>query len=462
ERGISTKLVQEEIGKLLGKTQDEVRKLQEQGKVDAETALLGIERAVNRKLGQSQLGETGKKFAQQTLEGIAGRFKANWDNLWIGLGQRTDNRMTEAANKLLGKFENWVVSGEAARFMDDTALAIGRVADGIETATDLIDPFSKGLKRGSDSADGIATFLDGVANKKEDFKDLSNDAEKFGRALGFAWEAGGSLLSLGGRITAELTEPFTGLADSFLNSWERIGNMINGDTWGWESKVENIGRELIRGIGRGMFDATMVFLMPTAWPTVRDQLLGAVDSMREGMFNRGGDLMKGLGEGILRGVGFPVDAVKSAAQGIIGAAKETLGIRSPSRVFAGIGYQTQAGFALGVQRSSRLSVGAATVAGSRVSAGFAMGLGRPDVRSPTLEGKPPAAFGVRSALRPVEMPSALPMGMGSGGLHLHGPLVHVEASGTVDEGALIEAAEAKLEPMLESILARWSGELGAG
>ncbi|MDX1527058.1 MAG: tape measure protein, partial [Gammaproteobacteria bacterium] len=45
ERGISTKLVQEEIGKLLGKTQDEVRKLQEQGKVDAETALLGIERA---------------------------------------------------------------------------------------------------------------------------------------------------------------------------------------------------------------------------------------------------------------------------------------------------------------------------------------------------------------------------------------------------------------------------------
>src|SRR5690606_28430602 len=118
ERGVSSKLVQEEIGKLLGKSQDEVRKLQEQGKIDAETALLGIEKAINRKLGQSQVGETGKRYAENTIDGIQGGLKARWDNLWIGLGQRTEGSFTKLLMGGLDKFDSWIRSSGAERLME--------------------------------------------------------------------------------------------------------------------------------------------------------------------------------------------------------------------------------------------------------------------------------------------------------------------------------------------------------
>jgi hypothetical protein len=66
------------------------------------------------------------------------------------------------------------------------------------------------------------------------------------------------------------------------------------------------------------------------------------------LVDMGRNLIMGFVGGIVGSVGSVVDAVKNAVGAAIGAAKSLLGIASPSKVFAGIGDNTAAGFAEGV------------------------------------------------------------------------------------------------------------------
>lgn len=58
----------------------------------------------------------------------------------------------------------------------------------------------------------------------------------------------------------------------------------------------------------------------------------------------GGQMMAGLAHGITGAAGAVLDAIKGAVNGAIDAAKNMLGIHSPSKVFAGIGDNTVAGY----------------------------------------------------------------------------------------------------------------------
>lgn len=72
----------------------------------------------------------------------------------------------------------------------------------------------------------------------------------------------------------------------------------------------------------------------------------------------GTDLITGLANGVTAAAGAIQEAISSAVQGAIDAAKEKLGIKSPSKVFAEVGVNTMLGMAQGISAASALPQGA--------------------------------------------------------------------------------------------------------
>lgn len=86
ERGISSELVYEALGRRLGKTTEQLKKLQEKGKLGGTVAIESILEAVRVKTGVSRAGEAGEMFAATTLTGMFNTLKAGVTNFFIDVG----------------------------------------------------------------------------------------------------------------------------------------------------------------------------------------------------------------------------------------------------------------------------------------------------------------------------------------------------------------------------------------
>lgn len=129
----------------------------------------------------------------------------------------------------------------------------------------------------------------------------------------------------------------------------------------------------------------------------------------------GTSLVQGLVRGLERGRELIVESVRGVAETATSALTEALGIRSPSRVFAELGRQIPAGFAVGVE-------GAAPRASAAVEETI---------------GAAPAALG--SGGRAPSAPSAAPVTLTIGELHVHAGAGESTARAFVDELAEILA-----------------------
>lgn len=78
-------------------------------------------------------------------------------------------------------------------------------------------------------------------------------------------------------------------------------------------------------------------------------LVSSVAALIPQMVELGGNLLMGLVEGVTGAVGYVVQAVTGAVTSAIDAAKDVLGIHSPSKVFAEIGDNTAQGYVQGVE-----------------------------------------------------------------------------------------------------------------
>jgi len=86
----------------------------------------------------------------------------------------------------------------------------------------------------------------------------------------------------------------------------------------------------------------------------------------------GGMLMQGLINGITSMAGAVKDAVTGMGDGVVGWFKEKLGIRSPSRVFVGMGEFVSEGAAVGIARAQPTAVRAAQALAASVAMGGAL------------------------------------------------------------------------------------------
>lgn len=107
------------------------------------------------------------------------------------------------------------------------------------------------------------------------------------------------------------------------------------------------------------FRKTWETIINQVWTLIKigmQNVYNTVSGWIESFKNVGLDIMRGLSDGLNAGIGWVVDAAKSAVQGAIDAAKHALGIKSPSKVFMNIGLNTMSGFAEGISGNTYLPV----------------------------------------------------------------------------------------------------------
>lgn len=101
----------------------------------------------------------------------------------------------------------------------------------------------------------------------------------------------------------------------------------------------------------GQLAAGLIQAIPTLIgkiPTIFSNIVSAFSKHNWGSIGK--DILSGIAKGIAGAVGLVVDAAKSAAKSAFEAAKEFLGIKSPSRLFRyGIGQYIPEGMALGIK-----------------------------------------------------------------------------------------------------------------
>src|SRR5690606_37519551 len=105
------------------------------------------------------------------------------------------------------------------------------------------------------------------------------------------------------------------------------------------------------------------------------RILSAIGSLANLLWNAGRDLLTGLWNGISAAAGWLKTKVRNFFASLLpGWAKDFLGIRSPSKVFAEIGQEVPLGFALGMDRNLGVVAEAAGRMATVAVAGASSGL----------------------------------------------------------------------------------------
>lgn len=157
EAGLSSKLIYEEIGKVIGKSAEEVKKLQGAGKIKSEDALKGIKNAMARQAGGKEPGMVASEAASKTLLGSFGRMQAIVQAFAADL-----NIDFSPVARFLGKIGE-VLSG-------DTGKAFGKAIEGVFAALgQALDNVSKeDVKAFFESLtsvlSGVATTISAIAS----------------------------------------------------------------------------------------------------------------------------------------------------------------------------------------------------------------------------------------------------------------------------------------------------------
>ena len=241
-----------------------------------------------------------------------------------------------------------------------------------QTGMDIIVAFAKTLSEGipqlvTYGLDMILGILQGIRDNIYQIVDAAIDiVTEFINAVA---DNLGEVIDAGINLALSFIE---GVADGITNNQARIeaavekviNAMIDAAlaviTGSFDAFMEN-GRELLQSLVDGIEEK---------WTDAKEAVSGAIDKAKEGaskcgtaLVQAGRDLIAGLKKGIEEKAREIANAASSAVQKAITAAKNALGINSPSRVFMEIGRFTDEGFVVGLEKySSKVAKSATRVA----------------------------------------------------------------------------------------------------
>lgn len=411
EAGISLKLVMEELGKATGKSLDEVRKMQEAGKIDDAIAFDAIRKAIKKKIGVDEFGDAGRAFANETLTGLVGRIRSAGSLLIQEIGKQA-NKSVDQLKPALKEFEQFVKDIEPEGFVEFASIVIGALPGVLRSIKEFAIGFGQEMEiflmefRGAFGKDGaledarsfgrlFAKFMISIVK----LVGFAADVFKF-----FTTPVGKTVAVLGGlaivavkvvAAVAAIAPVIGGLATAFASA----GSLIQGTMF------------LIQmSLAKGLLAAIVAPIAAIgAVPLAIGAALAAagvaifvwVDDIKaffaefEGtLFGTAVDwgvaLLDGLTFGLFSKIDDVIAATKAVGGRVIDAAKSALGIASPSKPFRAIGQNLMDSAGTGMQdrkpslRSTAAdSVGNAAIAGAASGARMAQG-GGPNVGGITI------------------------------------------------------------------------------
>lgn len=303
EAGLSINLIREEIGKLMGgKSVGEVLKLQEAGKIDADTAVAGILNAVKTKTGSKELGEAGKLFADTTLDGMAGRLKAKAQNLGVDLGQRLIPVVTKFVTPLADKLSSFLASPEAQAGIDKLVVGLEKgftfISAAFEKGWPLVQRFVGGF------LDKIAPALPGITKNAEGFlaaldrPEVAEAVGRWGERLGMV---AATLLKIGGFALRVIPDLLV-LGDAMQRPFDKI----RAAAYWLIDQATTWGPAIVQGLANGI--AAGVDKVAAAAQKVADTVTNKLQSVFS--FGSPSKYMTQRGEWISEGLQIGMDRVK--------------------------------------------------------------------------------------------------------------------------------------------------------
>lgn len=186
ERGVSGKLVKEHIARLMGVAESEVEKLQQGGKVSSDIGLQAIEAALNQKLGQSQAGESGQRFAENQLAGILNVWKSRGTRMFIGLSDKASGGLSSGlkkAGQVLDDFGKSEQGAKTIKFLEMAFKGFGEMVERVlplivEIGTEFASFFAQGFNDESLETEQLGSWVDFIR------KDVIPLVRLFGYILG--------------------------------------------------------------------------------------------------------------------------------------------------------------------------------------------------------------------------------------------------------------------------------------
>lgn len=344
ERGVSTELVITSLGKALGKTNDQVRKLMEAGKITADQGIAAIGEAVKTKTGIKNFGEAGEKFATSTLTGMVNVFKAKGAAVMLQLGAAIRKPLAEALGPVVKDLMAALDSPEGKAALESIVAGFTSVLGVLKQAWPVVKEFTLGLLEGLAPLKDVGKgFMDAMGPILKvfgvDAKDAASGARLFGQAL--ALVIGAATLLTG--LIAGIITVFVAIPVAIFRAGAAIGEFIV-ETVNW---IAGLPGRIAAFIGN--FSSASMTL--------------------------GTSIIDGLVNGISAGAARVIEAVKSVATSAITSAATVLKIGSPSKVFEELGGFATEGFERGLQGGTGGVVSAsAQMAGGAVG-GAAGGMG---------------------------------------------------------------------------------------
>ena len=150
-------------------------------------------------------------------------------------------------------------------------------------------------------------------------------------------------IALGEQLIAAIGKGLVSMGKSLPNTLKSIGksawNGLKNINWG------SLGKTVVQLIGKGI--SALASLPMTLLKKAASSAMKAFTGLAWG--NVGSNIIRGIARGITAGVSWIVSAAKNAAQRAFRAAKDFLGIQSPSKLFRDkIGKNIALGMALGI------------------------------------------------------------------------------------------------------------------
>jgi tape measure domain-containing protein len=316
QQGISGELIFDELSKRMGgKSTQDIQKLITKGKVGAAVAIEAIEAAIKRKLQESELGEFGAKFADKTLTGLWGRFKALTTDTGLDAVEKMAAPLTALAGGAIKDLEAFLDSPQGA----DT---VQKIADGLAKAADAAGSFAKGF--GSGFSDELSKIWQGMKPMIDALSggpgaDANKQAAMLGQNLGklaaFSLAVTGAFAALGvavGIASIYIFDPLQAAFDGLMRPIEKV-----------------------------------IFAFVDMWGNIEAIADDKGQSLFEKFYGIGEQIMTGLSKGILSLAMWPVTAITASLRMGVEASQKVVQTHSPSRVYAEIGSNIGKGLAIG-------------------------------------------------------------------------------------------------------------------
>ena len=319
---------------------------------------------------QNELGLTGVAAdeAKTTLQGSMNAMKASFENLLGAIA--TGGDIATPLTQLLTNIGTFVI-GNLVPMLANIVKAIPPVLQQLfstlapqigslfsDTMNNLPDLLNAGLEMVNKIVNGILQGLPGFIAKAGEL--LISFVSALLSNLPAVMQAGFDiLLNLVNGIISNLPA----IIDAALKAITAFDQMLlkNFPT------ILQKGIELIAQLVAGIISAIPKVVM--AIPQVIKSIVNAFSSFN--WLSIGADIMRGIGNGIRNGIGIVVDAAKSAAKAAFDAAKNFLGIGSPSKLFEkGVGKWIPAGTAKGVLNNLGVLENAMTTLAATTASGF--------------------------------------------------------------------------------------------